>query len=1810
MSQHRALAVTVVGLLLSACPKPRPELSFLVISPDNARIANGDQLQFVVSGVYSDGSTRVMTSEVGWNVDDALVAQLSDTEPGLVMGLSPGDTYIRAHYDGIATSRRLTVTEATVRSLEVTPAQPVVPLGLPVELQVFAVHTDLSVENVTASALFLVDDPTLCSISNARITAKSPGKTTATVSYQGVLAHFDITVTAASVQSLSVDPSMVSLPAGLSQRFVATALLSDHSTLDVTLGADWTSSATAIAFATNAGADKGLVLARTKGTATIRAGLEAFHATAALTVTDATLTRLDLTPGVASTALGTTTQFRATGVFSDGTSQDVTAQVTWAVSNPAIASLDSATPGLLRGLSVGTTPVQATLGSKSTTGTLTVTAALLTRIDLTPTGATVAKGTTATLTATGVFSDGTTQNLTEQATWSTADTTIATASNAPNAHGVVLGRSEGQTEVRAQLAQLTGQLTLTVTAALLTEVQVTPAQATLPAGTSARLTATGLFSDGSTQDLTNQAGWSSADPTRVSVTNGSMRGTVLGLARGSSLLTATVQGKSGSAQVTVTDAVLVSLSVSPAPLTLARGTQSALTAMAVYSDNSSALVTSQVTWSSSDSAIVSVSNSVGQQGAVHALSAGTADVVARLGTTTASTRVTVTPAQLTSIELAPSSTTLAAGLSQPFTATGTYTDSTTQDLTTAVTWASSTPSVATISNANGSRGLATALTAGSTTLTATLAGRTGTATLTVTPARLVSMSITPPTLSVSRGTVANLTVRGTYTDGASIDLTQVATWTSTDALVATISNASGGQGQLHAAGVGSATITAQLSSVTATASVTVTPALLQAIELTPAAAVAPVGTTVPYTATGRYSDGTTQNVTAQATFTSTDTLIASVSNAPGTEGRAQALHQGNVTISASYGGRTGSTGLAVTAAALASIAITPSPPHLAPGTPLQLHATGTWTDGSTQDLTTQATWASSDTAVAQMSNVVPTQGRLLAIGSGTATLTATFTGISGMATVTVSNATLLAIDLAPSPPSAPAGLSLRLSATGVFSDGSTQDLTDFVSWSSADAMRVSVSNSPGSQGLASALLVGTTTISATALGVTGSANFTVTSALLSSLSLTPATATLPRGTSLGWVATGTFTDGSTQDLTTQVTWSSSDPTVAVVSNALGTRGVATALATGNTTVSASLTGTSASANLTVSPAALVSIDVTPVNPSMPLGLGVSLTAMGTYTDGTTQDLTNSATWTAANTGIATVSNSSGSNGLVSSVAVGTTTLTASLGGKAGSTQVSVTVAQLVAVGVTPSGPVIPLGLTQQLTATGVYTDGSTQDLTALASWLSSDAAVAPVSNSPRGRVSAAAQGTSTVTATYGGKSGATLVTVSAAVLQQVQLTPPTPSLPAGLTLQLTATGIYSDSTTQDLTGTVTWSSGNTGIAHVSNATGAHGLLTGIAVGSTTLSATEGGITGTVTVTVTPALLQQVQVTPANASVPRGVPQRFTATGLYSNGTTQDLTSTTTWASSDGSRVAISNATGSEGRASTLNVGTVTITATSLGISGTTPFSVTAAVLTSIALVPGNSTVPLGSVRFMQVIGTYTDGTTQNLTSQASFASSDPTVVSISNAPGSLGLATTTNIGSVTISATALGLSATTSMTVTQAALAAIDITPSNGSTALGYSRQFIAIGTYTDGTTMVLTTQVTWASSDATKAFISNGTGTKGLLSPVAPATVTITATWSGVTGTTSHTVTPAVLVSLTVTPPSFTVGAAATQQVTAMGTFSDGSSQDLTGAVTWSSSSPSVAQVSNAGGSQGLVTGIASGQATISATSGLHVSTATATVP
>jgi uncharacterized protein YjdB len=178
---------------------------------------------------------------------------------------------------------------------------------------------------------------------------------------------------------------------------------------------------------------------------------------------------------------------------------------------------------------------------------------------------------------------------------------------------------------------------------------------------------------------------------------------------------------------------------------------------------------------------------------------------------------------------------------------------------------------------------------------------------------------------------------------------------------------------------------------------------------------------------------------------------------------------------------------------------------------------------------------------------------------------------------------------------------------------------------------------------------------------------------------------------------------------------------------------------------------------------------------------------------------------------------------------------------------------LQSISVAPVNPVVTNGQTAQFTATGHYSDGSTQLLTSGVSWKSSDSSVATIG--PSGLASAVGAGTATVTAVDGNLAGSTTLTVTAApiTLQSISVGPVNPVVTNGQTAQFTATGHYSDGSTQLLTSGVSWKSSDTNIATI----GPSGLASAVGAGTATVTAADGSLAGSTTLTVTapPGTLQ-------------------------------------------------------------------------------------------------------------------------------------------------------------------------------------------------------------------------------------------------------------------------------------------------------------------------------------------------------------------
>jgi hypothetical protein len=237
------------------------------------------------------------------------------------------------------------------------------------------------------------------------------------------------------------------------------------------------------------------------------------------------------------------------------------------------------------------------------------------------------------------------------------------------------------------------------------------------------------------------------------------------------------------------------------------------------------------------------------------------------------------------------------------------------------------------------------------------------------------------------------------------------------------------------------------------------------------------------------------------------------------------------------------------------------------------------------------------------------------------------------------------------------------------------------------------------------------------------------------------------------------------------------------------------------------------------------------------------------------------------------------------------------------TQATINVIALASINVTPPAPQVAAGGTTQLTATGTYTDGSMQNLTSTATWVSSASSVATVS---AGLVSCSASasvgGSATISATgptaTGTTTGSTTVTCLAPVLTSITIAPAQLTLPTGGTAQLAATGNYSSGPAQPLTNTVQWSSSVSSVATVS-AAGVVSCNAGATMnGSATITATSGSVSASIGVTCQAAQLKYIKVSPEkNCEIPARGKFQLTAIGIFASGATKNVTTTANWTSS-------------------------------------------------------------------------------------------------------------------------------------------------------------------------------------------------------------------------------------------------------------------------------------------------------------------------
>ena len=288
-------------------------------------------------------------------------------------------------------------------------------------------------------------------------------------------------------------------------------------------------------------------------------------------------------------------------------------------------------------------------------------------------------------------------------------------------------------------------------------------------------------------------------------------------------------------------------------------------------------------------------------------------------------------------------------------------------------------------------------------------------------------------------------------------------------------------------------------------------------------------------------------------------------------------------------------------------------------------------------------------------------------------------------------------------------------ALAKYSDGIKRYLENPVWKSSTSAITIDDTGNATAERLGPSSISASETSLATVLG---SALVTVVPAALRSIEITPTVESLRIGDTVSFIATGSYSNQTTQEITSSVEWKIDDSTIGKIEN--GIFKATTMPYIQRATITATYGKISATISLKIAPADLVGIEVFSFASNVRIGDSASYILRAKYSDSSTKIITENITWNSSNENVATI----GSAGLLTPVATGTTFLKAIYQNMIAEYKVDILPATLDSISIAPKQTSLFIGESQQFSATGKYSDGTTADITQQGEWSTKSTTIA------------------------------------------------------------------------------------------------------------------------------------------------------------------------------------------------------------------------------------------------------------------------------------------------------------------------------------------------------------------------------------------------------------------------------------------------------------------------------------------------------
>ncbi|WP_413576687.1 PA14 domain-containing protein [Bdellovibrio sp. HCB290] len=641
---------------IASTPTPTPSPS---VSPSpSASPSPPPVVQYSISGTVSGLAHDSMT--VRLNSSESVSLAAGATAFSFTTKIKSGDPYavtILSHPQSPAIPCVLQNASSTVASADVTNIQISCPTlssisvsNVPAQMNLGAtftpdavgVYSDNQVRSLKDYGVWLVADTSILGKSGLVFTGSSAGSTSVSFSFAGTQVSKNITVKSVTLTSLQISPAQVTMLAATQKNLKVIGTYNDGSTQDLTQTAVWSSSDNSKA-TVDGSSSKGLVNAIAGGTANVMAEVGSISASRAITVSNSSVSSISLSPALLNGSLGMSQNIRAMAVLSDGSMTDVTGSAAWALSDASIASF---TAGLVQFLNSGNTNISATLGAGTATGLIKVSSKKLNSLTLSDNAISLPVGGQKKVTVTANYDDNTTETVNDLVQWVIADTQVVNLKNTDHQRGTLITQGAGTSAVQVLWQGKTASLSVTVTAATVSTIRLSPAGLLIPKNLNIPLKAYATFSDGIEYEVTDTAsfGLSNANIGQISTapeTKGTLLNTYSGSATVNFQVTASMQGKSTSTEWVMAPATLSSIVLNPTSVSIGSGKKFQARAYGQFSDGGSTELTNLVAWSSSQSSVVSVSNFDLEKGEVTSLNEGTAVLNATLGSVSGTLNVTV-----------------------------------------------------------------------------------------------------------------------------------------------------------------------------------------------------------------------------------------------------------------------------------------------------------------------------------------------------------------------------------------------------------------------------------------------------------------------------------------------------------------------------------------------------------------------------------------------------------------------------------------------------------------------------------------------------------------------------------------------------------------------------------------------------------------------------------------------------------------------------------------------------------------------------------------------------------------------------------------------------------------------------------------------------------------------------------------------------------------------------------------------------------------------------------------------------------------